>query len=153
MIKISIFSIQKRKDSEFDNEIKNIIKMSSKLAMIQDINLFNNKIANAQKQSSEKSQEIYFQTYKQYMDNSFCIVLDEKGKKLNSYQFANLIESKIDMSFFIGGAYGFNSEIKQKADFILSLSDMTISHKIIKLMLFEQVYRGLCINSNHPYHK
>ena len=66
---------------------------------------------------------------------------------------AKLISDKTQISFFIGGAYGLSQNFKQKTDAVVSLSRMTMAHKIAKLMLYEQIFRALCINKGHPYHK
>ena len=85
--------------------------------------------------------------------SGFCVGLDEKGKELDSIEFAKLLKNKTKISFFIGGAYGFNKSFKAKMDQIISLSKFTLAHKIAKLVLFEQIYRALSINANHPYNK
>ena len=64
-----------------------------------------------------------------------------------------MLKDKSAVSFFIGGAYGLSENFKAKADKIISLSRLTLAHKIAKLLLFEQIFRALCINANHPYHK
>ena len=72
---------------------------------------------------------------------------------LDSFEFSKLFLAKNKVSFFIGGAYGLSTNFKSKMDKIISLSKMTFAHKIAKLVLYEQIFRGLCINANHPYHK
>ncbi len=57
------------------------------------------------------------------------------------------------LSFLIGGAYGFEEDFLNKGHAIISLSKLTMSHKIAKVVLLEQIYRGFSILSNHPYHK
>lgn len=151
-MEISVFSIQKSKADNFENEIKEYIKMSSKFAKISDLTIFNEKIAKAQSAGSEPALKSYDEIYEPNL-KGFCIALDEKGEKLDSIQFAKILESNSQISFFIGGAYGLSQNFKQKADKIISLSPLTMAHKIAKLILFEQIFRALCINANHPYHK
>jgi len=57
------------------------------------------------------------------------------------------------VKFFIGGAYGLENSFLQKSDAVISLGKLTMSHKIAKAVLLEQVYRGFSILNNHPYHK
>ena len=72
---------------------------------------------------------------------------------VDSFKFANLLKDKQTINFFIGGAYGLEEEFKNRCDIKISLTPLTLSHKIAKIMLFEQIFRGLAINNNHPYHK
>lgn len=151
-MEISVFSIQKSKSDSFDTEIKEYIKMSSKYASITDNILFNDKIAKAQTKGRAEAMRSYDEIYEPKM-SGFCVVLDEKGICVDSVQFAKIFSKNSHLSFFIGGAYGLSDNLKRKADMVVSLSKMTMAHKIAKLVLFEQIFRGLCINANHPYHK
>ena len=151
-MEISIFSIQKSKADSFENEIKEYIKMSSKFAKISDNVIFNDKIAKAQMTGSESAIKSYDEIYEPNL-KGFCVALDEKGEKLNSLEFAKILSGYSQISFFIGGAYGLSENFKRKADKVVSLSPLTMAHKIAKLVLFEQIFRALCINANHPYHK
>jgi 23S rRNA (pseudouridine1915-N3)-methyltransferase len=90
--------------------------------------------------------------------DSFIFVMDEIGKKFNSVSFANLISAQMNngfrhIYFLIGGASGHSDEVRKKANCLLSLSDMTFAHKIVRLILAEQVYRAYTIIQDHPYHK
>jgi 23S rRNA (pseudouridine1915-N3)-methyltransferase len=87
------------------------------------------------------------------MKDGYCVVLDEKGKQLDSMGFSSLLKSKSRINFFIGGAYGFGDKIKQKANVVVSLSRLTMPHKLAYVVLLEQIYRGFTIISHHPYHK
>jgi len=88
--------------------------------------------------------------------NELIFLLDENGKSFNSRKFANFLSNKFKTNksivFVVGGANGFSNEIKQKSNEIISLSEMTFSHQIIRLFFTEQVYRALTILNNHPYH-
>lgn len=88
--------------------------------------------------------------------NSYKIVLDEKGQEFTSTEFAEFLEKKSqhkEIVFFIGGAYGLSDSVRKSADSIVSLSKMTLPHKMVRLFLCEQLYRAYTINTNHPYHK
>ena len=78
----------------------------------------------------------------------YIILLDEKGKTLDSVNFASIIEGKMLQSkkkliFLIGGAYGFSSLLYQRADFKLSFSNMTFSHQMIRLFFCRTTIQGL----------
>ena len=88
--------------------------------------------------------------------NELIFLLDENGKSFNSKKFADFLSNKFKTNksivFVVGGAYGFSNEIKQKSNDIISLSEMTFSHQIIRLFFTEQIYRAFTILNNHPYH-
>ena len=81
------------------------------------------------------------------------MVLDEGGKEFTSVEFANLLKDKGEISFFIGGAFGFDKGFLSEFDLVLSLSKLTLAHQMPKILLLEQLYRGFCILHKHPYHK
>ena len=90
-------------------------------------------------------------------NSDFVVLLDEKGGSLNSLKFANFIENKLlastkQLVFIVGGAYGFSKEIYKRGNFLLSLSEMTFSHQIIRLFFMEQIYRAFTIIKGLPYH-
>ena len=85
------------------------------------------------------------------------ILLDEKGKQLDSIGFSNYLQKHMNsgikqLVFIIGGPYGFSEEVYQKAQGKLSLSKMTFSHQMVRLFFIEQLYRGFTILRNEPYH-
>ncbi len=85
------------------------------------------------------------------------ILLDDKGKNFNSLQFAEEIEKRQMLQqkkiiFLVGGAYGFEDAIYKRANALLSLSSMTFSHQIIRLIFLEQLYRAFTIIKGLPYH-
>lgn len=85
------------------------------------------------------------------------ILLDERGSMYNSLEFAKLIQDKIsytckDMSFVIGGAYGFSEEVYARSNSKISLSKMTFSHQMVRTVFAEQLYRAFTIIKGEPYH-
>lgn len=85
------------------------------------------------------------------------ILLDERGKIYSSVQFANEVNnwmnsSKKTVVLTIGGAYGFSEDVKKRANGMISLSAMTFSHQIVRVIMLEQVYRAFTILNNEPYH-
>ena len=90
-------------------------------------------------------------------NTAFTVILDEKGEKLNSCEFAKFIEQTMtrgykEMVFITGGAYGFTDSLSNKADRLISLSDMTFTHQMVRLILIEQIYRAMTIIKGEPYH-
>lgn len=94
--------------------------------------------------------------------DDFLVVLDEKGKDMTSHQFAQFLKNQQSgntsgknpgkITFVIGGAFGLPDAIKKQADILLSLSKMTFTHQMTKIILLEQLYRGFCIISGKEYH-
>lgn len=89
--------------------------------------------------------------------DDFLILLDENGKHLSSVEFADFIQKKENQSikkivFLIGGAYGFDDKVYERANDKISLSKMTFSHQLIRLIFMEQLYRAYTIMNNFPYH-
>ncbi|MBB78582.1 MAG: 23S rRNA (pseudouridine(1915)-N(3))-methyltransferase RlmH [Crocinitomicaceae bacterium] len=85
------------------------------------------------------------------------ILLDESGKEFKSLDFSIYLNKKINLtrknlSFIIGGSYGFSNEIYRRADEQVSLSKMTFSHQMIRLFFLEQIYRCYTIINGKPYH-
>jgi 23S rRNA (pseudouridine1915-N3)-methyltransferase len=85
------------------------------------------------------------------------ILLDENGKQYSSVEFSDFLQQKMlqntkQVVFVIGGAYGFSEEVYQRKNQSLSLSVMTFSHQIVRLIFLEQLYRGASIWKNEPYH-
>ena len=84
------------------------------------------------------------------------VLLDEHGKQYRSVDFAaytqRLMASGRDVTFVIGGPYGFSQAVYQRADAQLSISLMTFSHQMIRLLFVEQLYRAMTILHHEPYH-
>ena len=88
----------------------------------------------------------------------FSVVLDERGKALASDGFADLLRRHLDggtpeMSFLIGGPDGHAPGIREEAGLLMSFGPMTWPHRLVRVMLFEQLYRALTIITGHPYHR
>ncbi|MEG1649362.1 MAG: 23S rRNA (pseudouridine(1915)-N(3))-methyltransferase RlmH, partial [Rikenellaceae bacterium] len=90
-------------------------------------------------------------------DYDYIVLLDERGKQRSSEEFASWIEqctlkSIKRMAFVIGGAYGFSDDIYTMQKELISLSKMTFSHQMIRLIFIEQLYRAFTIIKGEPYH-
>ncbi len=94
---------------------------------------------------------------KSLTDTDEVILLDERGKTFSSIEFAGFLENKMSFSakrlvFVVGGAYGFSESVYHRANAKISLSKMTFSHQIIRLIFMEQLYRAMTIIKGEPYH-
>lgn len=151
-MKINIYQIAKNDKDEFEPLIKNFIKMSSKYAKVEIHNLFTKHIGKAQTIGENEAKQSYSEVFLPKL-SGYNIALDVLGKKVDSYAFSKLMEDNITINFFIGGAFGFQRSFLDKCDKVITLSDLTMAHKIANIVLLEQIFRGLCISNNHPYHK
>jgi 23S rRNA (pseudouridine1915-N3)-methyltransferase len=85
------------------------------------------------------------------------VVLDERGRTMTSPQFAEQLGAWRDqgvrqVAFVIGGAYGMNDAVRQRADLILTLSAMVFPHQLVRVLFAEQLYRATTILQGSPYH-
>jgi len=152
-LKINIISIAKKERSIYDPLYKEMSKMISRFAKIEDIELFPKEVAKAHTISAKASQISYRKVLSPYVYKNYSIVLHPDGKKLDSVEFSKLLSDRMSVNFFIGGAYGFDDEFVNSCDVSISLSALTMSHKIAKSVLLEQIYRGFTLLNGHPYHK
>lgn len=152
-MKIDIISIAKKEKSLYEPLYNDLSKMISRFAKVETKEIFNKDITKAHNISAEASQKSYSNVLEPYLGGNYNIMLHPDGKIIDSYEFSKLLDGRISIKFFIGGAYGFEDAFLNKADKVISLGKITMSHKIAKAVLLEQIYRGFSILSNHPYHK
>ncbi|MBC7889837.1 MAG: 23S rRNA (pseudouridine(1915)-N(3))-methyltransferase RlmH [Ferruginibacter sp.] len=120
----------------------NIIAMPKNSATLSEIEL------------KRKEGEIILNTLQK---EDYLILLEERGRHLNSEAFAAFIQSRANESiknivFLIGGAYGVSEAIMQRANYKWSLSQLVFPHQLVRLIVAEQVYRACSINRNEKYH-
>lgn len=90
--------------------------------------------------------------------DDFLVLLDEKGQQFTSLKFSEWLENHIQLHstkrliFLVGGAFGFHDDIYARANFKISLSALTFSHQLIRLLFLEQLFRAYTIIHRHPYH-
>ncbi|MGQ1946034.1 23S rRNA (pseudouridine(1915)-N(3))-methyltransferase RlmH [Geofilum sp. OHC36d9] len=94
---------------------------------------------------------------KLFTPGDMVVLLDEKGKHFASRELASFMERQMlsgvkNLFFVIGGAYGFSDAVYQRAGAKMSLSRMTFSHQMVRLIFAEQLYRAMTIINNEPYH-
>lgn len=85
------------------------------------------------------------------------VLLDELGESYSTIGLANYLRNSMQlpkkrMVFIIGGPWGFHQSIRDRADHVLSLSDLTFSHQVVRLLFAEQLYRVLSVIAGDPYH-
>jgi 23S rRNA (pseudouridine1915-N3)-methyltransferase len=93
---------------------------------------------------------------KRIKDGDYVVLLDERGQEYTSISFAeylNGLQGRVNhLLFVIGGPYGFSEDIYQRGDALMSLSKLTFSHRLVRLIFMEQLYRAFTILKGEPYH-
>ncbi len=88
---------------------------------------------------------------------SLRVVLDERGRSFTSLELAEKLREWLaagrDVALIVGGADGLAPETKDGVDLLWSLSPLTLPHPLVRIILAEQLYRGMSILQNHPYHR
>lgn len=153
-MRINLNTIYKSKRDEYSPLLDNYKKLISKYATLNENDIFNKTIEKSQKQGREEARKSYSESLVPHL-GSFNIVLDERGEHLASEEFSKLFENlpQGELNLFIGGSYGLEDEFIEKCHKRVSLGKMTLPHRMAKLVLLEQIYRGFTIINNHPYHK
>jgi 23S rRNA (pseudouridine1915-N3)-methyltransferase len=94
---------------------------------------------------------------KKISTSDFFVLLDDKGVEFTSLKFSNWIQKRMNsglkqLVFVVGGPYGFSEAVYKRVNQKVSLSKMTFSHQMIRLLFTEQLYRAFSILNNLPYH-
>lgn len=157
---INIICVGKVKESFYRDAISEFTKRLSKYCKVNIYEVADEKTPDKASEAEEikillKEGE---RIQKHMKEDDYVFALAIEGKKYDSVSFANEIEklaiqgnSTID--FIIGGSLGIEPSIKKRADKLISFSDMTFPHQLMRVILLEQIYRGFRIINNEPYHK
>jgi len=154
-MKINIYVIDKKGKKElYDPLIEHYIKSCRQWAEVQVHPIFTKAIAKAHDVSPAVAQKSYTEAFEKYLGGGvYTIALDPASKQVDSEGFANLFKDRGVVNLFIGGAYGLERAFIDKCNTAISFGKITLSHKLITVVLAEQIFRGLSILHNHPYHK
>lgn len=155
-MKITLLCIGKTDESYLINGIDKYVKRlqyytSFKLVVLPDVK--KSKGMNTQVQKKKEAELLL----KNITAADEVILLDENGKEYASLTFSAFLEKKMlhsssNLVFIIGGPFGFDDAIYQRANAKIALSRMTFSHQMIRLFFVEQLYRSFTIMKNEPYH-
>jgi 23S rRNA (pseudouridine1915-N3)-methyltransferase len=155
-MKIVLLTIGKTEDAYIKEGIDKYLKRLKHYIKfeITDLPELKNTKAMSQEQQKVKEAELIL---KNTLSTDHLILLDERGSELTSVQFAELLNKKMlasiqNLVFVVGGPYGFDTTLYQRANDKLSLSKMTFSHQMVRLFFTEQVYRAFTILNGEPYH-
>lgn len=154
MLKISVILIGKTRESWIQQAEQEYLKRLSSFAQIKIYSLKAQTQLDNLTNIKIKEGELISESI---LDKTYLIILDEKGKQFTSINFAQKINQIITqgnshLTFVIGGTFGLDQRVKQKANLILSFSEFTFTHEMIRPLLLEQLYRTFTIIQNKTYH-
>ena len=155
-MEVILLSVNKTKDDSIEKLISNYSKKINHYVKFSTFEISKIKYTKKNKKEELKNRE-GLEIKKFLKNNDICVLLDEKGKNVDSIQFSKLLNNyyctnKKRLIFVVGGAYGFSDEIYSIFSDKISLSKMTFNHQIIKVFFCEQLYRANTILSNEKYH-
>lgn len=145
MNKVNIVCVGKIKEKFYTDAIGEYVKRMSRFAKVNIVEL-------PEKESPEKECDSILKSLKGYK-----IVLAIEGEKADSLTLAKKVKNQLDkgneLTFVIGSSCGLAAQVKNQADYLLSFSDMTFPHQLMRVILCEQLYRAFMINAGSEYHK
>lgn len=155
-MKIVLLVVGKTNSADFKNAISDYVgrlKYYTNFEIEEIPELKNTKSLSEQTQQSKEGELILERLY----TSDDVVLLDDKGAEFTSVQFASHLERRMSMGskrlvFVVGGPYGFSNAVYQRAGSMLSLSRMTFSHQMVRLIFVEQLYRAMTILRGEPYH-
>lgn len=159
-MEINIISVGKIKEDYFKKAIEEYEKRLKAYCRVNFIEL---KDESEGKNLSDKDIDIILdkegkRIFEKIKERSFIIVLDILGRSIDSVEFSKkindiMLDGISSIDFIIGGSLGISQEVKDKANYSLSFSKFTFPHKLMKVILMEQIYRAFTIINNKTYHK
>lgn len=156
---VKIITIGNIKENFIKDGINEFKKRIKPYASLEEIELKETLITDESSSNIEKALDDEADKILSKINNrDYVIVLDINGKQYDSVDFSKKLEElKIDgyndFAYVIGSSYGLSKKIKNRADLKLSFSKFTFPHQLMRLILFEQIYRWIKISKNEPYHK
>ncbi|MBQ8327421.1 MAG: 23S rRNA (pseudouridine(1915)-N(3))-methyltransferase RlmH [Lachnospiraceae bacterium] len=157
---INIICVGKVKESFYRDAINEFTKRLSKYCKVNIYEVADEKTPDKASEAEENKilQKEGERIQKHMKEDDYVFALAIEGKKYDSVSFANemeklAIQGNSTIDFIIGGSLGIEPSIKKRADKLISFSDMTFPHQLMRVILLEQIYRGFRIINNEPYHK
>ena len=157
MLKINVIAVGKVKEKYFLDGIEEYSKRISRFCQFNIIEIGEE---NYKKIDSSIEQIIKNKEGAKILPllKGYVVVMAIEGKKFSSENFSNFIqkiatEENSTITFVIGGSYGLSNQVKERANMLVSFSEMTFPHTMFRLMLTEQIYRAFCIKEGITYHK
>ncbi|MDU7028227.1 23S rRNA (pseudouridine(1915)-N(3))-methyltransferase RlmH [Robinsoniella peoriensis] len=159
-MKITLITVGKIKEKYFTEAIKEYAKRLSRYCKLEILELADEKTPDGASEAEEmqiKAKEGE-RILKAIKEGTYVFALAIQGKKTSSEDFADTINrlgigGDSHLMFIIGGSLGLDERVLKRADRLISFSDMTFPHQLMRVILLEQIYRSYRIIQNEPYHK
>ncbi|UCG60550.1 MAG: 23S rRNA (pseudouridine(1915)-N(3))-methyltransferase RlmH [Candidatus Zixiibacteriota bacterium] len=156
MIKLRIIAVGKDKDTWVSEACAHYIKLLKRFAVVEVKIVPSTKAAPSIPPDQIMRREA--ERISTLMSKGFNIALANRGRKMDTDEFAKWLQAKIDTSrgiinFIIGGPHGLHRSVLSQVSEVVSLSPLTFSHQLVRLVLLEQIYRALSITHGTDYHK
>lgn len=159
-MKITLICVGKIKEKFFQMAIDEYSKRLSRYCKLEIVELADEKTPDEASEAEEKQIKRIEgeRILKSIKDGSYVISLAIEGKKFSSTELAAETErltvaGNSSLTFIIGGSLGLDPAVLKRSDMLLSFSDMTFPHQLMRVILLEQIYRVFRINNGEPYHK
>lgn len=150
---IKIICLGKIKEKFYREAILEYLKRLSKYSKIEIIELPDETINDKEIALTKEKEKIL----SKIKEKDYVITLEVEGVSLDSVELSNKIDNTLsnnsNITFIIGSSYGIHYEVKSRANFHLSFSNMTFPHQLFRVILLEQIYRAFKIINNETYHK
>ncbi|MDX9951738.1 MAG: 23S rRNA (pseudouridine(1915)-N(3))-methyltransferase RlmH [Methylophilaceae bacterium] len=154
-MKLRILSVGHKMPDWVEQACAEYLKRMPREASVEIIEIRPDKRASGK--NSEVVQEAEAARILEAAGKDLLIVLDEHGQEVTTTQLAQRMENWLaggrDVALVIGGADGLHASLKKKADWLWSLSKLTMPHGMVRVVLAEQLYRAWTVIQNHPYHR
>lgn len=159
-MKIKLVTIGKLKEKYLKEGIAEYSKRLSRFTKVEIIELADEKTPD--KASQLENQQILAKEGERILskvaDREFVIALAIEGQQFSSEKFSLVIEDTSikgfsNITFIIGGSLGLSSQVKERANLLMSFGKLTLPHQLMRLVLIEQIYRAFMIQQGSPYHK
>jgi len=154
-LKLRILSVGHKMPDWVEQACAEYLKRMPREASVEIIEIRPDKRASGK--NSEVVQEAEADRILEAAGKDLLIVLDEHGQEITTTQLAQRMENWLaggrDVALVIGGADGLHASLKKKADWLWSLSKLTMPHGMVRVVLAEQLYRAWTVIQNHPYHR
>ena len=154
-MKLNIISVGHKMPDWVESACAEYIKRMPREACIEIIEIKPEKRATGN--SKENIQSLEAKRILEAAGKNYLIVLDERGASITTLQLAERMANWLtlgrDIALVVGGADGLHESVKQRADWMWSLSQLTLPHGMVRVLLTEQLYRAHSVINNHPYHR
>ena len=155
-MKIKFITIGKNSDSKIESLIERYLTRLTHYVKFENLCLSDVKLS--KNDSVERQKELEWRAILDVLEISdFVILLDERGKEYTSRGFADMLDNHQirgtrTVVFIVGGPFGFSDTVYKRANHMLALSQMTLTHEMIRLFFVEQVYRAFTLIRGEGYH-